>query len=304
MKYLLLGGSGFIGRHLANTLARQHEVTIVGHSATKLDLKNIDYLHFDFIHCQDFRHYIENVDVIIHLISTIIPSDNLTHVNQEIEDNVFPTTTLLKNAAQLKKKIIFISSGGTVYGEHDGAITEDAPTNPICNYGISKLIIEKYLKLYHHFYGLEYKIIRPSNPYSEEICHHKKQGIVPIIVDDILRGNTITIWGKEKNISRDYIYIDDLINGIVAVLNYNGDKNIFNIGSGTSYTINDIIKMTEDKLNKKAKIKYLPARKCDARKNLLDINLIKQETGWAPKTPLTKGIDIIIKSKNKQGVSR
>lgn len=294
MRYLLLGGSGFIGSHLASVLSQEHEVTVIGHGPN-FKLKNVQYRQLDFTNCHNFTDYIKDADVIVHMVSTIIPSDNLTNVNQEIADNVFPTTILLENAANLKKEIVFISSGGAIYGKSDHPNNEQDQTNPICNYGISKLLIEKYLGLYHHFYGLKYKIIRLSNPYSEEVYHGKKQGVIPIIIDYIKNDKIIPIWGNKQ--IRDYIHIDDAIQGIIAILNYRGKKTTFNLGSGVGHTINNVINLAEAKLGKKAKLKYYPARKCDVNKSVLDISLVKQETGWTPKISLSSGIDKIIKKK-------
>ena len=298
MKYLLLGGSGFIGSFLAKSLSREHDVTIIGHGE-KFDLPNVKYQQLDFVSCKDFTKYIKNVDVIIHMVSTIIPSDNLANVNREIAENIFPTTILLKNASELNKKIVFISSGGTIYGESTQPNSEQGPTNPICNYGITKLMIEKYLDLYHHFYGLDYKVIRLANPYSEAVYHGKKQGVVPIIIDSIIKDKTIPVWGDKE--VRDYIHIDDAISGITAILNYKGKEKIFNLGSGVGHTVHNIINLAETKLDKKAKIEYHPPRKCDVEKNVLDITLIKKATGWEPKISLSKGIDKVIAEKTNGG---
>ena len=167
MRYLLLGGSGFIGKHLATALlARGDAVTIAGKSPS-FNMQGAKYIQLDFVNCNDFSEYIKDIDVIVHLISTILPSDNLLNVNEEISANVFPTTTLLKNVSDLQKEIVFISSGGTIYGESAKPCSEKTPTNPICNYGLSKLLIEKYLGLFNHIYDLKYKVVRLSNPYSE-----------------------------------------------------------------------------------------------------------------------------------------
>lgn len=294
MKYILFGGSGFIGTHLATALAKKHEVTIVGR-APSFNLPNVNYKQLDFVQCHDFTDCIKKADVIIHLVSTIIPSEDLSHINQEISSNVFPTTILLENAAKLGKTVIFVSSGGTVYGENSKPNTELSATNPICNYGVSKLFIEKYLALFHHFYDMDYRIIRLANPYSEEIHHGKKQGIIPIIIDNIVNNQPITIWGDKQ--IRDYIHIDDAIDGISAILNYTGSERIFNLGTGVGYTVNDIIDLAEKKLKKTAQVQYQSARKCDVKNNILDISLIQQETSWSPKITLEQGIDRVIKNK-------
>ena len=293
MRYLLLGGSGFIGSYLANSLARENQVVVVGRQP-KCDFgsKNIEYRQMDFVKCDDFTDYIKDVDIIVHMISTIIPSEDTSKFNLEINENVLPTIRLLEDASRLKKKVIFISSGGAIYGENDNKNKESSPTNPICNYGIIKLMIEKYLALYHEYYGLEYRIIRPSNPYSETVYHNKKQGIIPVIVENLIKGEPMSIYGGEQ--IRDYIYIDDLVDGISAVLEYTGEQRIFNIGTGEGCSVEAIIKMAEKKTGRKLKVKLLPMRKCDVVKNILDISLIKEETGWAPKISLESGLDKII----------
>ncbi len=282
MKYLLLGGSGFIGSHLAKLLISEGQEVVI-----------IDRKQLDFTKCNDFTKYIEDVDVIVHMVSTIIPSEDISRIDLEISDNVDPTLVLCRDASRLNKKIIFVSSGGVVYGENNKKNREISPTNPICNYGIIKLMIEKYLALYHDYCGLEYRIVRPSNPYSEKVYHNKKQGVVPVIIDSMKEDKPIMVYGDGQ--IRDYIYIDDLVDGINAVLKYDGPERIFNIGSGVGHTINDIIKMAEGRMKKRAKIKKIPVRKCDVMKNVLDISLIERETGWRPKISLEDGVEKIIK---------
>ncbi|MBR0465536.1 NAD-dependent epimerase/dehydratase family protein [Candidatus Saccharibacteria bacterium] len=291
MKYLLLGGSGFIGSHLAKKLSKDNFVAVAGRN--KKDNSTSFYYHeVDFTNCKDFSNLIAEYDVIIHLVSTILPSENLQNINQEITDNVFPSVILLKNIIDLNKQLVFISSGGTVYGDSNKPKAETDNTNPICNYGISKLFIEKYINLYNYYYSKKFKIIRLANPYSEETFRGRKQGIIPIIIDNTLSGKETEIYGKNQ--TRDYIYIDDAISGILSVLDYRGNQTIFNIGTGIGHTIEQIISLIEDKLGKKCKISYSSPRKCDVQNNVLDISLIKNETNWHPKTSLSQGIDTIL----------
>lgn len=289
MKYLLLGGSGFIGSRLAEKLSDQHQIVVVGHQAGLSFGNNIEYQQLDFTKCQDFTKYIQDIDVVVHMVSTIIPSDDIKNMNTEISDNVIPTITLLKNVSNLKKKLVFISSGGSIYGENNEKNNEDSPLNPICNYGIIKLIIEKYIEMFGRYYGLDYKIIRPSNPYNEDIQHNKKQGLVPVVIDSIIKDKEINLYGGAETV-RDYIHIDDLISGIRAILDYNGAERIFNIGTGKGYTTEELIKIIEEQIGKRAKINQLPARKCDVKKNILDISRIKKETNWQPTISLEEGI--------------
>lgn len=277
-------------------LAPKNEVIIIGRRPSiDVNLRNVQYRQLDFVNCEDFSEYIKDIDVIVHLVSTIIPSERTDSILSEMNENLKPTLALLRDASRLKKKVIFVSSGGTVYGNCEAKNKENGATNPVCNYGIVKLTIEKYLKLFREYYDLDYRIIRPSNPYSEMVYHDKKQGIIPIIIDSIINGKTMQIYGGKQ--IRDYIHIDDLIDGMMAVLNYGGEERVFNIGSGVGYSIEEVIEMIEMKLGKKLRVELSKARKCDVYRNVLDISLIRQETGWQPKIVLNEGIERAIKKR-------
>ena len=298
-RYLLLGGSGFIGSRLAVSLSLKNEVVVVGHRPEpNIVLPNSQYRQLDYTRCEDFTDYIKDVDVIVHLVSTIVPSETTDDITMEIERNVTPTIALLRDASRLNKKVLFISSGGAVYGENKKKNKENGPTNPICNYGIIKLMIEKYFVLFHDYYGLDYRIVRPSNPYSELVFHNKKQGIIPVVIENILNDLPMTIYGNRQ--VRDYIYIDDLVDGINAVLEYSGDRRIFNIGTGVGSSIGEVIGMIEKKLCKKLQVDWRPMRKCDVMNNVLDVSLIEQETGWAPKVSLPNGINRVVNNRLRE----
>lgn len=298
--YLILGGNGFLGRHLSLALAEHNHVIVTSRNMDRLlEHENIEYKKLDFLHCEDFTPYLEGVDVVIHLISTITPNDHLENINKEIEENIFPTIRLLNAmVASHVSKMIFLSSGGAIYGNHtELSIRESEPTNPICNYGIVKLMIEKYLYLYHHFYGLDYKIVRLANPYSVEINRGGKQGVIPVMVDHILNDLPFNIWGDGSE-SRDYIYIDDAIEGILSVIDYEGENCIFNIGTGKGHSLNECIDIMQAHLEEREiDVHYNCGRKCDVNHNVLNIDKVISEVGWMPKTSLEDGIDKLIERK-------
>lgn len=303
-KILVLGGNGFIGKYIVEKLSENdnNQIIIADYNIDGCEnTPNIEYKKIDFIECQNFDEYLKNVDIVIHLISTIVPSDNNDNINKEISDNVFPTIRLLDSMLRNRtQKIVFLSSGGTVYGEHDlSPIKEEEEKNPICNYGITKLLIEKYLELYNKCYGLNYNVVRLANPYSEKIKNGKKQGIIPIVIDQILKDETITVWGDGEDV-RDYIYIEDAIEAILKIMEYNGEEKIFNVGTGIGVTINELlnfIKINMDVDN--IKIQYTRSRKCDVRNNVLDISKLKKELNWEPKVGINEGIEKVIEAKGK-----
>lgn len=301
-KYLILGGNGFIGRYITERLANNNKVIVADYNIEHTEEhENIQYKKLDFVNCEDFSEYLEDIDVVIHLISTIGPNEKTENINKEISENVFPTIRLLENMVKCHTpKIVFISSGGTVYGEHsETPISEDEAKEPICNYGIIKELIEKYLKLYHLYYNLNYRIIRLANPYSEVVKKGKKQGIIPILIDQIIKGETVKIWGDGNDI-RDYIYIEDAINAMIQVIEYEGEENVFNVGTGIGCSINDLLKLLQKEMDTSVTVSYANTRKCDVRNNVLDIDRIVHETGWQPEITLEQGIQKIISRKKRK----
>ncbi len=299
-KYLVLGGNGFIGKYIVNQLSLSNEVVVADYNIEHTEEnEHITYKKLDFIGCEDFSDYLDGVDTVIHLISTIGPNDRTDTINQEIYENIFPTVRLLENMVQCgTQKIIFVSSGGTVYGEHSlDPICESDSKNPICNYGILKELIEKYLHLYHVYYGMEYKVIRLANPYSDVVKKGKKQGIIPILIDQISKGETVRIWGDGEDV-RDYIYIDDAVDAIMKIIHYDGEEATFNVGTGIGYSINSVLEVIEQEMGvEKPSIEYVDGRKCDVRNNVLNVDRIREETGWQATTPLKSGIQKVIEMK-------
>lgn len=297
--YLILGGSGFIGLKIVEKLCKNNNV-IVGdiiESPKISQLQNVSFVYIDFVNTTDFTPYLQKIDTVIHLVSTVLPSEGTENLNCEIRENVFSTINLLDSMVNAGvKKLIFISSGGTVYGEGDKKQTNEGfEKHPISKYGVHKLVIEKYIHLYYKFHNIDYRVIRLSNPYGSLEKINKKQGIIPVIIDNIISKNTIHIWGDGENI-RDYIHIDDAIEAFFAVDRYDGEYKIFNVGTGKGYTLNQIISIIIKELNcEMPTIKFEEARKCDVRKNILDISLLNKCTGWRPQIELEDGIKRYIK---------
>lgn len=308
MNILVLGGNGFIGQQLTKELIKNHFVRIVDINdkmpAEFYRIENIEYRKIDFINHDDFTDVLDGMDVVIHLVSTLTPNDNIDSVGLEINNNILPTIRLLDSMKKSNtKKILFISSGGTVYGNHDkNPISENECLNPISNYGIIKETIEKYMLLYNNYANIDSRIIRLANPYSEYTKKGKMQGIIPLIIDRILKDEEITIWGDGRNV-RDYIYILDAINAIISILKYTGNERVFNVGTGKGYSVNEILHIICKSLNvpfESLNLNYIEARKCDVDNNILDINRIKKETGWKPKVKLEDGINKVIVKKLKK----
>ncbi len=293
VKCLVLGAGGFVGTTLCKTL-KSYGAKIYGFGRTPYFLEvfqNIAFTEGDFSDHSLVQNMTQGMDIVFHLISTTLPAYSNANKVFDIESNLVNTIKLLESCQKNNvKKVIFLSSGGTVYGTSQTfPITERSATDPICSYGIVKLTIEKYLALFKHLYGLNYSILRVSNPFGPYQLTNKKHGIIPTILSYAMLNQPITIWG-DGNIIRDYIYIFDVIDAIIRAAIYKGDYTIFNVGSGVGRSILEIIQEIEVVLEKKIEVKYDEAKSVDISKNVLASDLAKQELSWLTSTSFQDGL--------------
>jgi UDP-glucose 4-epimerase len=234
---------------------------------------------------------LEGQEIVFHLVSTTLPQSSNENPTFDFMSNVGGTIELLKAARRRGvKKIVFPSSGGTVYGMPSMVpIPETHPTEPRSSYGISKLAIEKYLALFHSEHGLEYAILRLANPYGRYQSPQSAQGAVAVFAWKALTGKAIEIWGNGE-VVRDYIYVSDAVDAMVAAMNYEPGACLFNVGSGQGRTLIDVIRAIEKVIGREIAVTYMPPRSLDTPVNVLDISKIKRELGWHPKVSFEDGI--------------
>jgi UDP-glucose 4-epimerase len=288
MKVLITGGTGFIGSHLANKIVKDgHQVYIISRAAD--DRTNFSQGYFGDENLLDSA--LPGIDVVIHLAWTTVPSPNLADISQDVQENINGTINLLnKCVAHQIKKIIFISSGGTVYGiPNEIPIKEDHILNPISSYGISKLAVERYLYLYNKLSGLDYLVFRVSNAYGEQQNLIRGQGVLGIWLDNIFSGKDIVIWG-DGTVVRDYVYIEDLVNVISLAVDHPFKERIYNLGFGEGFSLNDIILLIKNHITRDFKYTYKKGRDIDVPVNILDIQKLKNEIDYKPTVDLSKGL--------------
>lgn len=250
---LLLGGYGFIGTNIlkyidANCLG-DYKVVVFDRYPKHLD--NIQFECVVNTYAGDFSDeyllervfYENNIDIVIHSLSASVPS--LSKDNSfDLQFNVMPTICLLDIMTKHSvDKMVFISSGGAIYGDHYVDISghkEDEVLFPKSAYGVSKLVIEKYLYLYHVQYGIKSLVLRLSNPYGP-YHYSQKQGVINIALEKALKGELFEIWGDGEG-KKDYIYIMDFCDILVKLLMKNWqDYQVLNIGSGEMLSVNQIV---------------------------------------------------------------
>ena len=299
MKILLMGAAGFIGTNLTIELAKnaENEITLVDrckdffNPIINMNLKNIRIVESELTVDMDFDSILKSQEVVYHLVSTTVPTTSNQHISQELVSNVVFSANLFEACTRCGvKKVVFISSGGTVYGkEVDCPLKEKTATNPISSYGVQKVTIEKLLYLYRYMYGLDYRIIRLANPYGPYQRPNGVLGAVTTFTYKALKGDEITVYG-DGSIVRDFIYIDDAIRAIMKIVEGENKHRTFNLGCGYGTSIKQVLETIEKALGISMNVSYIEGRKVDVPVNYLDISRYEKYYGALNPISLEEGI--------------
>ncbi len=214
MSVLVLGGCGFIGSHVVDALlVKNYQVRVFDQRPERFrsPCSGVEYFLGDFSDQAALIEALTGVETVFHLISTTFPGTSNVNPQADVADNLISTLNLLRTMVDLGiRRILFLSSGGTVYGVPDiTPIPEDHPLRPINSYGIVKVAIEHYLEMFRRESKLSPIVIRPANPYGPRQAHVGVQGVVTTFMKQALEGKPIEIWG-EGAIARDFFHVEDL----------------------------------------------------------------------------------------------
>ena len=291
MRVLLLGGAGFIGSHLATALSLrgEHAVSVLEPTSASIDrIQHLPiHLYRGSLSDTELLESIlvqEDIQAVIHLVSTLVPGCGYTDFEKEFEQVVAPSIRLMELCSKHHVKLVYFSSGGTVYGERAtlAHFTEKDALTPISHYGWSKQMMEESIRYMHRTQGLQYLILRPSNAYGPGQNLHGRQGLIAVALGKALRKEAVSVWGDGIAV-RDYIYIDDLVQATLSLLGKEAafDKT-FNAGSGVGYSVNDILRILKEVSGLEVSINYLPARQEDVSHVVLAIDRIREMIDFQP----------------------
>lgn len=297
MRITIFGGGGFIGSTIADRLlAEGHALRIFERPRVQPYRKfkateAVEWMAGDLSSTHDVSDAIQGVDAVLHLVSTTLPKNSNDDPIYDVQSNVVASLHILNAmVAHQVRNIVFISSGGTVYGNPLYLpIDEKHPTNPVVSYGITKLAIEKYLQMYGHLHGIKAITLRVANPYGERQRIETAQGAVGVFLHNALKGIPIQIWG-DGSVTRDYIHVSDVAEAFVQALHYTGVHRVFNVGSGVGTSLNTLIGELEAVLGQNIERRYLPARPFDVPVSVLCNNLARTELNWSPAVSMPEGI--------------
>ena len=294
MRILITGAAGFIGYHLSRYLLE------TGHDVVAIDKVNLNerldilvqYENFDFRHRSiadiSFSQEVGEIDYIVHLAALPDVRKSIGRPYLQIQQDVLGYINLLEYAKVLKylKRMIFISSS-SVYGI-GGGFSETSPTMPIAPYGVSKLNNENMNTCYCHLYGFPITSLRFFTVYG---TYGRDNMVIWKFIENISLGKPISLFNNGMN-ERDFVYVSDVVDAILLAMfdEKSTGHNVYNVGTGTSVSVLEVVRIIEDILGKTATLETLPPQPGDIPKTCADIIKIKQDLDYAPKIDITSGL--------------
>lgn len=299
MKIAILGANGFIGRYLSDRISNTGNELVLfsrkfGPELEVLNQKeNVSIVEGDFLDTEMLSEAVIGCDVVYHLISSSIPLTSWEQPLHELEQNIIPTIKFLGICSKESvKKIVFISSAGTVYGEFDGVADENTRLRPFSPYGISKVSIEFYLEYFRKKAGINYDIFRLSNLFGPGL-DKKEFGVINTWLRNIKEASPIKIIG-DGQAEKDFIYIDDAVEILADSLNGNLEESrIFNVCSGQSISLLSLTKVLFEICKKEVPIIFENAPKSDNQHVRLSNKKLLREKGIKNFTLLEEGVKLI-----------
>ncbi len=293
---LVIGGAGYIGRHLIPILiATGRRVTVLSRGTFPYfeQIPNTVYVAGDFAQTELIGRLLDKHQEVIHLAYASTPNTLLENPLADLQQNLAPSVQLFSQAADRGVQLLLVSSGGTVYGEAINLpICEKHLTKPISSYGVTKLTLESYAYLYAASHGLKFVCVRPSNAFGVGQRPFVGQGFISTAMALAMRRQPISIFGLKGTV-RDYIYVSDVASGIVSALQYGRPAETYNLGYGVGLSNIEVIEIMTPLMQEigcKVTVKHLPERISDVRVNILNSSKLQEHTGWKPKVNFFDGL--------------
>jgi UDP-glucose 4-epimerase len=305
VKALVTGGAGFIGSTLVDRLlADGHEVVVVDDLSSG-NLDNLDGAQDAgaTVYPKDIRDEVvvqiiagEEPEVVFHLAAQADVRVSVARPAHDASINVIGLLNVLEGAREAgSRKVVFASSGGTIYGEPDPSVLpvdESNPEVPIAPYGVAKKVGTDYLRAYRAVHGLDWTSLALANVYGPRQDPHGEAGVVAIFAGLLLEGRPCTVFGTGEQ-TRDYVYVDDVVDAFARAAS-TGSENLYNIGTGQETTVNELYRAMADAAGIADPPTYAEARPGELDRSCLNAGKAEAELGWSPQVPLADGVAAVL----------
>jgi len=303
---LLIGGGGFLGSALTRYLKTSGYAV---HHLLRQAVKPVDpdiTVHVGGLgNSELLRRILPQFTTVVHLASGTTPGISARNPALEAELNIFPTLHFLELLhAYPDIHLVFVSSGGTLYGNPgQSPVGENTSLSPLSYYGAGKLAIEIFLQTFSRTFSRRVTILRPSNVYGPGQRFHQGFGVIRTMLQHVFAGTTMEIWGDGETV-RDFIYIEDMADACMKIIRSETHSGVYNVGYGRGYSLNQLHTIIERVCMKKLRIHHRQGRAADVKHIVLDYSRIKSELGWAPKISLEEGIQRTWEWLKRQDISQ
>ncbi len=296
LKILVTGGAGFIGSSIVDRLiADNYEVAVVDDLSSGMEENINKKARFYKLNIQDpeietvFKK--EHPDIINHQAAQIDVRRSIDDPLYDAGTNVLGTINILQNCIRHKiKKVIFASSGGAVYGEQQTfPASESHPLRPISPYGITKMITEQYLYYYKTVFGLDYTSLRYSNVYGPRQDPFGEAGAIAIFIQKMLDNEQVVINGSGEQ-TRDFVFVEDVVEANILAIKNSFSESIFNIGTGTETTINEIFRNLKEITGLSTENTYGPPKAGEQLRSVIECTKAEKILNWRPEISLSDGL--------------
>jgi UDP-glucose 4-epimerase len=296
---LILGANGFLGSHLTRALLDQG-ISIRAFSRrfdrlalAPLGRSGLLEIHEASVFDQPaLSKALEGVSTVVNLLSFSVPSSAPGNLQGEITTTFQANNLLLSSMVHAgATRLVFPSSGGTIYGEiEDRAAREDDPAIPLNSHGLGKVICEEMIRFYNRVHGLEYLILRISNAYGARRIRRVSQGVIDVFLEDLLAGRPLNVWGSLE-VVRDYIFVDDLMEVFVKLLRADSlGSQTLNVGSGKGTSLGDVIEVMAKVSGATPKLQFASDRFAGVNHSVLNTARLRTLIDWSPRYDIEKGI--------------